>query len=322
MRNTLLRVLVSPCCHQTLRSYPEPGDSDLDVGSLICSQCYRTFPIVNGVPDLVVERNRILQSKSFAYQWKMRFAGKAEPGLVLWGKNVKGLPVKLKGPGSYYLDCGCGSAETLRRVALENPDWQAVGMDIAEVVFATKTRDRCISNLHYVRGDALDPPFRPGAFRYVLALGVLHHTGDTHRATLATLNLLQKAGWASLWFYPQLEDLRAANITTEYKRWRRYYLVRDRMFLGHSHQVPYSVLRVVCRLLSAAISPFGHLLDLPVEDVRIRRRSNQFLLFDNLAAHWQDRPPKKDILSWFHEAGVRKVMHSFERGGVYTCIKD
>jgi SAM-dependent methyltransferase len=320
MHRSLLPILTSPCCHETLRIWPE-SVSDTASGELTCTGCLRCFPIREGVPDLVLDPARALQQSSFAYQWKMRLSGNAEPEHVLWGNDMRLLPVKLKGAGFFYLDCGCGTGQTLRAVALENPGVQVVGVDISDVVYAAWARDRDIPNIHYVRSDALNPPFVPGCFRYVLALGVLHHTGDTRGAVLATLNLLQKRGCASVWLYPELDDLRKTNAAKEYRKWKRYYALRDRLFLGHSHLIPHSVLHVLCHLLSAVLSPFGHLLNAPVRGLHLRYRSNLFLLFDNLAARWQDRPRKQAVLEWFREAGIFKVVHSFERGGIYTGLK-
>jgi hypothetical protein len=209
----------------------------------------------------------------------------------------------------------------LRQLALLNPEVQAVGMDISDVVYDARARDQDIPNLHYVRADALNPPFLPECFGYILALGVLHHTGDTRRAVLATLGLLQRKGHISLWLYPQLDDLTAAGAAAEHDKWRRYYFFRDRLFMQCSHKIPLRFLRVLCAVLSALFSPFAHLLNQPIKGMRLRYRSNFFILFDNLAARWQDRPRKQDVLAWFREAGHFKVMHSFARGGVYTGLK-
>lgn len=321
MRRALLAVLASPCCNSALTLSEEIGDGVWEHGELHCSVCSRSFPVRDGVPDLVLDRPRIGQQRSFAYQWSSRFRGAAEPEHLLWGKDHSSLPYKLRSSGCYYLDMGCGPGEIIRRVALENPDVQAVGADITDCVFRAQRRNRDVPNLHFVRADALTPAFKSESFRYILALGVLHHTGDTRRALLAVLRLLQKSGTASIWLYPNEADLRASAARREYRKWKRYYFIRDRLLIGKSHKLSPAALAFLCAVLSALLSPLGHLLELEVPNRRQLYRSNRLLLFDNLAPRWQDRPPKTEVMSWLRDAGYSKVLHSFDRGGLYTVLR-
>jgi uncharacterized protein YbaR (Trm112 family)/ubiquinone/menaquinone biosynthesis C-methylase UbiE len=322
MREALLRVLASPCCRAELIPSREIRDDDIESGSLRCAACARTFPITGGVPQLLVDPRRVEQLSGFAYQWKLRERGKAEQGNQLWGVDQASLPYKLRRGNCFYLDIGCGPGEAIRQIALQNPTVQAVGADITDSVFEARRRDKDIPNLHYVRTDALQPAFRPDSFRHILALGVLHHTGDTETAVRATVRLLEKGGSASLWLYPNESDLRSAASIAEYKKWRHYYFIRDGLFFGRAHRIPAPVLGMLCGALSAVISPFGHLLslDLPKQNGSLYR-SNRFLLFDSLAARWQDRPAKQQVLTWLREAGFSKIILSADRVGLYTVLK-
>ncbi len=256
---------------------------------------------------------------SFAFQWKLRFARKAEPAHILWGRDYLELPYKLKKGEFCYLDCGCGSGEMVREVALRNPTVQAVGLDISEGIRLASERDRGIRNLHYVQGDILSPPFRKGSFYFIMCLGVLHHTRDVKEALNKTIDLLDRPGFLSLWLYPNLDDLREA--AEEHRKWRRYYFIRDRLFLNRSPRINQSLLLSLCKIISFFISPFMHVLNHPLADLKLRYLSNTFVLLDNLSPTYQHRIRKQEVLRWFKERGINKVVYSFERGGLYTAMR-
>ena len=62
-----------------------------------------------------------------------------------------------------------------------------------------------------VRGSILDPPFRPGSFDYVVAVGCLHHTGNVARAIAQTSALLRDNGRATIMLHN----------ACSYRRWMR-----------------------------------------------------------------------------------------------------
>ncbi|HEX8089268.1 MAG TPA: methyltransferase domain-containing protein, partial [Blastocatellia bacterium] len=184
-----------------------------------------------------------------------------------------------------------------------------------------RRRDKGIANLHYVQGDILSPPFRPNSFQFILSLGVLHHTCNPKQALRNAVELLERIGLLSVWLYPNLEDLKEGAGKEEYRKWRRYYFLRDRLFLKRSHYFNLKTLLFLCKAISLLMTPFCHLLNHDVPDYRHRYLSNTFILFDNLAPAHQFRCPKKEVISWFRECGINKVLHSFDRGGLYTGMK-
>lgn len=44
---TLLAQLACPACHNSLRSQP---------GNLVCSNCERSYPVIDGIPVLIADR--------------------------------------------------------------------------------------------------------------------------------------------------------------------------------------------------------------------------------------------------------------------------
>jgi uncharacterized protein YbaR (Trm112 family)/ubiquinone/menaquinone biosynthesis C-methylase UbiE len=325
VKTRLLNILICPACRGDIELSDKaevrpPGE--IEEGSLGCRTCGRVYPIRHGVPNFLLERGIDRRGPwSFDFQWKLKFEGKLEMGPWLWGKDLSRLSYKLKVTDCWHLDCGSGSGDHTRNVALQNPAVQVVGLDRSESVHWANSRDRHIENLHYVRGSILDPPFRDNCFRVLLAVGVWHSTGDTKKALLNSVRLLEPQGFLSSWLYPSLSDLRTSSATGEYRMWRRYYFFRDHLFQGKAHRLPPPVLFAICQAVSLAISPFGHILRLNVPQIRDRYRSNTFILYDDLSPLYQHRPLKKDVLQWFEEAGVSRVVHNFRRGGVYSAIK-
>lgn len=325
MKTRLLDILVCPNCRGNIAlteiaRAEKPGE--IDEGILRCSECYRVYPIRKGVPMLLPEGKKAgLDRWSFDYQWKLKFEGKLENGPWLWGKDLSRMSYKLRAAECWHLDCGCGSGDHTRNVAVQNQTVQVVGLDMSDSVFWAHERDREITNLHYVQGDILHPPFRDECFRVLVAVGVWHSTGDTKRALLNSARLLEKSGFLSAWLYPNLHDLHKASAPQEYRMWRRYYFFRDWLFLGKAHRLQSKLLFELCKAISLAISPFVHILFLDVPRMEDRYRSNTFILFDDLSPEYQDRPPKVKVLQWFREAGIHKVVYNVRRGGVYSAIK-
>jgi uncharacterized protein len=325
VRRRLLDVLVCPVCRGDLALSDDASRDDqaqIEDNSLRCRACLREYPIRHGVPVLLpYEKKGGSDRWSFDFQWRLRFAGRLEEGTWLWGKDLRRLSYRLRAAECWHLDCGSGSGDHTRNVALQNPTVQTVGLDISDSVYLASKRDRDIENLHYVQGDILVPPFRDDTFKILIAVGVWHSTGDTRKALLNSLRLLQSEGFVAAWLYPSLDDLRRSAAKREYRMWRRYYFFRDSLFLGRAHRLRPALLLRLCKAVSLAISPFGHMLDLEVPEFQNRYRSNTFILLDDLSPKYQDRPLKEEVLQWFHEAGVSKVVHNFRRGCVYSAIK-
>ncbi|MFL6277993.1 MAG: methyltransferase domain-containing protein [Blastocatellia bacterium] len=325
MKISILNLLACPSCRGAL----ELGETremtmadDIESGTLICTVCARGYDITEGVPRLLLKfKQHRREQECFTFQWRLRFSQSSEPDQMLWGKDHSKLSYKVQNKDGWYLDCGCGSGEIIREIALKNPHLQAVGMDLSDAIGMVSRRDKTISNLHYVQGDILAPPFASDSFQFILSLGVLHHTSSPRQALHNTIDLLERIGLLSVWLYPDLEDLKAMARQEEYRKWRRYYFLRDKLFLSCSYRFNLRLLLWLCKLLSLLISPFGHLLDHAVPDFKLRYLSNTFILFDNLAPTYQFRHRKKEVIKWFRECGINKVLHSFDRGGLYTAMK-
>ena len=116
-------------------------------------------------------------------------------------RNRSGLdPGDLK--GTNVLDAGCGMGRYLR-VAAEGEPRLLAGLDLSQAVIAARDLTQGLPGVCLVRGDLLAPPFGPGSFDHIYALGVLDHTPDPKAAFLALAKLLKPGGRIVVWVYPR-----------------------------------------------------------------------------------------------------------------------
>jgi SAM-dependent methyltransferase len=107
--------------------------------------------------------------------------------------------------GTRVLDAGCGMGRYLRVAAAMGA--RVVGLDLSEAVQAARDLTIDLPEVALVRGDLLHPPFAPGTFDHIYALGVLDHTPDPRTAFLALAQLLKSGGRIAVWVYPRERPL-------------------------------------------------------------------------------------------------------------------
>jgi SAM-dependent methyltransferase len=113
--------------------------------------------------------------------------------------------------GKDVLEVGLGSGSMSQRLAERGA--RLTALDIAIGPAAVVRRRLSNNRLRglALRGSILAPPFRPGSFDYVVAIGCYHHTGDLPGAIAQTAALLRDAGGATIMTYS----------ATAYLRWIR-----------------------------------------------------------------------------------------------------
>ena len=107
-----------------------------------------------------------------------------------------GIPAR---PGERVLEAGCGSGR-FAEIAAERAG-QLVCLDYSSAVVAAADNLRRFPNVHVVQGDALQPPFRPGAFAYLYSIGVMQHTARPLATIARVVQLLAPGGRFALTIY-------------------------------------------------------------------------------------------------------------------------
>ncbi|HWR72015.1 MAG TPA: methyltransferase domain-containing protein, partial [Nitrospirota bacterium] len=204
MREALLKHIVCPRCRGefalTARRRENPHVME---GSLRCEGCGAAYPIDAGIPVLFEQRlvnaDNTRTADRFGYEWE-RFdflSSTYEPQFLDWVWPI----TREFFPGKVVLDAGCGKG----RHAVCSTRFGAsevIGIDLAAgSVSAAFRNTRELENVHIVRADIFNLPFRDEAFDYIYSIGVLHHTPDPGRAFSCLAGKLRRRGTISIWVY-------------------------------------------------------------------------------------------------------------------------
>ncbi len=317
MKESLLPLLSCPITGETLQlKAGETVDGEVLGGTLMAAG--HRYPIMNGVPCLLEPEQQVAAKEGgFTDMWRYRRQGEFEKK-SLYGiqpaKKADWVEAKFSRPfgeGEWVLDLGCGSAELTFELAGRNPQTQVVGFDFSEEVRMRGKAAREHANLHFVQGDALRSPFRPGSFDKIFSLGVLHHTRDTREAFEKAAALLKPGGELVTWIYPDPKESALA---------AQLYFVRDVGFLGKGHEIPPDLRLRLTRLYALSMMPAmtvaytGYKLlssflpgkdkvldeDLSITDLF---HTTAFSVYDTITPQYQFRHKKREVLGWYESLG-------------------
>jgi ubiquinone/menaquinone biosynthesis C-methylase UbiE len=102
--------------------------------------------------------------------------------------------------GKRVLDAGCGMGRW-SYAAVKLGARRVVGFDLHDGVQAAKRLTHGVGQASFLKASIFALPFREASFDSIMSIGVLHHTGDTHRALRALLPLLKPGGWLFVQVY-------------------------------------------------------------------------------------------------------------------------
>jgi len=185
----VLAVLVCLSCRRRL---------DQRDGELVCAECSRKYPCVNGVIRFVEAQQ---YAGSFGFQWHVHArtqldTKESDRSERAFRRRTGFRPEDLA--GKLVLDVGCG----MGRFADVATRWGAhvVGVDLslAAEVAARNLADR---NATIFQADVFQLPFAPESFDFIYSIGVLHHTPDCERAFKMLPGLLKPGGRIAIWLY-------------------------------------------------------------------------------------------------------------------------
>lgn len=205
--------------------------------------------------------------------------------------------------GKRVLEVGCGMGKYVRTVA--DHGGIAVGLDLSHSLDRARREHGRRSDLHWVRGNILEHPFKEGVFDFVYSVGVLHHTPDCHRAFLNSASLVTEGGHLAVWLYP------TERMNTPYAR--RVHWVQDSLMRPVTSRLPHALLYRLCRVLGAWTFK---------RDEAARRGRNRlarfyalfavgahsdpeiaaFLNFDWYSPQYRSYHSEDELMGWFREA--------------------
>jgi SAM-dependent methyltransferase len=276
---------------------PVTGQSLRRIGdTLITPDGKHSYPVVREIPRFV---DCDLYTRSFSFEWNVHSATQLDTHRTDgWSEETlrekTGLtPEQVR--GKLVLDAGVGAgryAEVLSR-------WGAtvVGADLSFAVEAANTHFARRTDVMLCQADIGALPFRPGTFDFIISIGVLHHTPDTHKYFSALPKLLKPGGEIAIWVYPDSPDYvtRKHWVPFVHRIPRQWYYSWCKVF------VPWAVSRTGTRLgrWLFRVFPFSN---------QSRGIENDILdTFDGFSPRYHGVHSTDDVKGWFREAGLRDL---------------
>jgi SAM-dependent methyltransferase len=286
--------------------------------ALHCSQCNLVYPIIDGIPRLLLPSMREAlngtgrttnieadTARSFGYEWH-RFPEMHEE----WEKQfLNYMHPHAAGffPGKKILDAGCGNGRFAYYAAKYGAEVWAIDLGPAVEVARRNTQSH---NVHVVQADLHNPPFAFESFDFIYSIGVLHHLPDPEAAFQNLLRFLKPGGVVQIYLYwkPERRPIKAAmlsgitavrRLTTRLPYRAVYALAYPMAMAGFTFFVwPYRVLR--------RFSLFNRVAeDIPLKqyaDLPFRVCVNDQL--DRFSAPIENRYTRQDVQNWLARASL------------------
>jgi len=200
----LLRILACAACQGSLTLQDErEADGEVESGTLGCSACATTHPIVRFVPRFVPADN---YSNNFGFQWNRFRRTQLD--------STTGQPISTRRffdqsgwqpsemAGRLTLDVGCGAGR-FAEVAL-GTGARLVAVDYSSAVDACRQNLGPHPRLDVVQADVYHLPFRRRTFDFVYCFGVLQHTPQVEASFSALTSQLAPGGRIAVDLYPKI----------------------------------------------------------------------------------------------------------------------
>lgn len=199
-----------------------PHDADAlsrNGDGLICASGHR-FEVRDGVPRMVpVEPGPVGDQTgtfdSFSAKWsrvdsdevKQRFEAQYAWYVQRFGFGDEAGLREFLADKRTVLEAGTGLGGDAARFARLS-DATVVGLDLSESIVTAQREFGAAENLHYIQADLLRPPLRAGAFDFISADQVVHHTPDAEAAVRSLARLLAPGGVLAFYVYKRKAPLR------------------------------------------------------------------------------------------------------------------
>jgi ubiquinone/menaquinone biosynthesis C-methylase UbiE/uncharacterized protein YbaR (Trm112 family) len=201
----LLETIRCPACHGELMI--------ADASQLRCEQCKEVFPIVEGIPRLLLSPLRealagngqitgddavqVKTAQSFGFEWN-RFPEMYREWQQSFLNYMQPHPPDFF-KGKRALDAGCGTGRFAYYAGKYGAEVWAMDLGSAANVARRNTDE--LDNVHVVQADLHRPPFATESFDFIYSIGVLHHLPDPEQAFQNLLRFLKPGGEVQIYLY-------------------------------------------------------------------------------------------------------------------------
>lgn len=209
MKERIIKYLGCPECNLDikLQRYSSCNSTDhiLD-GELVCENCSRTFPILNGVPcfSLTLDDKTIdLNRKNFGDEWNY-FTSTIDEELAKNELDSYFYPfVSYKDlDNKTILDAGCGGGRFIYTISQNSKAKEIIGLDLSSAVFTAFKNTKHLDNVTIIQADINKLPFKKNcAFDFIYSVGVLHHLPNPKHGFTSLTKNLRENGELLVWVY-------------------------------------------------------------------------------------------------------------------------
>lgn len=194
MRLKHLPYLSCPDCHEDLvvERAIDQQDERLVEGSLSCTGCKSSYPVLRGVPRFVELSN---YADGFDFQWNKHALTQHDSysnSTVSEDRFFKETKWERDLSGEVILEVGCGSGRFTAQAISTGA--MVVATDLSGAVDANYRVHQDAENLLIVQANIYHMPFRKQSFDKVFCLGVLQHTPDVEKSFRTLPTYLRTGG--------------------------------------------------------------------------------------------------------------------------------
>ena len=323
----LLDLLSCPDCGKSLGlgdTADKAADGHVISGSLMCSSCGASFPIVDGVPRLTPTTLSVAvkrDMKGWTYEWEHTEyvfedtpLNAAETFLDFIHPVV---PDDFR--GKVVLDAGCGAGR-FSRWAAEFGASAVLGVDLSGSVDVAFANLRSYDNVIIVQADLLSLPLSR-VFDYAFSVGVLDHTADPRGAFDSVVSRVRPGGNMSAWVYGREGNGWIVHILNPIRLKVTSRLPRG-VLLGLSYLAMLALFPVLQGLYRPAgrfkrFAPLKRLLfyfDYFYFFSGFRLNEQAYIAFDHLAPGIVEYISKDQFQQWYDGNGLSDIMITSRNG--------
>ena len=280
-------------------------------GTLGCTSCAATYPVVRGVPRFAdlsnIAEDKAATASSFGWEWQhfTQEDGQYGEQMLDWLEPVTEDFFRDK----VILDGGCGKG----RHTLLAASWGArdvIGVDLSDAVESAFAATRGSENMHIVQADLCVLPLKQ-VFDYAFTIGVIHHLDDPSIGFRSLASKVKPGGHFSVWVYGAENNAWITGFVSPLRK--RFTSRMNRKALLHLSKLPTVAVYAASKLLYGPLSKAGLASKLFYGEYlsyisRFGWREQHTIVFDHLVAPTAQYVSREEFENWWKGIGAEETV--------------
>ena len=200
--------------------------------------------------------------------------------------------------GKLILDVGCGIGRLADRLTQKADE--VVGVELSDGVDRAWELFHSNPRVHFIQGNLYTLPLRPRTFDYVYSKGVLQYVSNPREAFRQVARSVRPGGGVSITLYPPLPP---------------FFFFLNRSIRALTLRLPLGWVQALSFLAVPFLSTAWKASR--VEMRRVSWRDRGHMIFNWLAADYQNFHSTEEVVSWYREEGFGRICTSQVPVGVF-----